>query len=202
MDAAAEAFARRGFHGASLDEIADAAGYTRGAITFNFGAKEDLFLAVIERHNAALLDAYAALLENDGRDAALASIASIWRQWEAGDVDTLCLVLELRLFALRNPDVRDKVADFERRTEEAVARFIADQAAAVGADLPIGADDLAAILYGATYGLQQHVALCPKDHGQLFEQFLQLVTLFPAREADHRTATKSGPRPRRQRTTT
>src|SRR5437879_2171749 len=80
MDAAAEAFARRGFHGASLDEIADAAGYTRGSITFNFGAKEDLFLAVVERHNNALLDAYAALLDAEGESADLTRITDIWQQ--------------------------------------------------------------------------------------------------------------------------
>ena len=176
MDAAAEVFARRGFNGASLDDIADAAGYSRGAITFNFGSKEDLFIAVVERHNEALLGAYASLLSTQGQDADLGAIAEIWKNMEAGDVDTLCLVLELRLFALRNPDLRDKVAAFERKTEETVAAFIARQAAAAGYSLPIEAEELAAILYGATYGLQQHTALCTKDHRRIFEQFLKLVT--------------------------
>ena len=176
MDAAAEVFARRGFNGASLDDIAEAAGYSRGAITFNFGTKEDLFLAVVERHNRALLDAYATLLRAGGKDHDLGEIAQIWRDLEAGDTDTLCLMLELRLFALRHPEQGDKVAAFERRTEETVAEFISAQAAAAGASLPFDAEEMAAILYGATYGLQQHVALCPKDHARIFERFLQLVT--------------------------
>lgn len=49
LDAAAETFAQQGFSGASLDKIAQVAGYTRDAITFNFGTKEELLLAVIER---------------------------------------------------------------------------------------------------------------------------------------------------------
>ncbi len=175
MDAAAEAFARRGFHGASLDEIAEAAGYTRGAITFNFGAKEDLFLAVVERHNTALLDRYAALLQDANESHDIESISEAWRELEASDTDTLCLVLELRLYGLRNPKAAEKMAAFERRTEETIARFIEEQAKAAGAELAVSAEDLAAILYSATYGLQQHVALCPKDHKDLFQRLLELI---------------------------
>lgn len=153
------------------------AGYTRGAIAFNFGSKEDLFLAVIERHNEALLAAYAQILERRPEDAApdLEEIAGVWKQFEAGDTDTLLLVLELRLYALRNPDATEKIAAFERRMEEAVGRFVADQAAAAQVRLPLPADELGAILYAATYGLQQHVALCPNNHEKMFEHFIELL---------------------------
>ena len=40
--------ARRGFHGASVEEVADVAGYTKGAVYSNFAGKDDLFLAVLE----------------------------------------------------------------------------------------------------------------------------------------------------------
>jgi len=49
LDAAEEVFARKGLTGAALEEIADAAGFTRGAIYSQFGAKEKLFLAVVDR---------------------------------------------------------------------------------------------------------------------------------------------------------
>ena len=39
LDAAEEVFAKKGFEGASLEEIADTAGYTRGAIYKHFGGK-------------------------------------------------------------------------------------------------------------------------------------------------------------------
>src|SRR5438067_6619992 len=58
VDAAAEVFARRGFNGASLDEIAETAGFTRGAIYKNFTGKEDLFFAVFDRWNAQALDGF------------------------------------------------------------------------------------------------------------------------------------------------
>src|SRR5438093_7293464 len=48
--AAAHVFAREGFHGASLEQIARHAGYTTGAIYWHFKDKDDLFLAVYERY--------------------------------------------------------------------------------------------------------------------------------------------------------
>src|SRR3712207_4431972 len=46
VDAATRVFARRGYAAASIEEIADEAGFTHGAVYSNFGGKEDLFLAV------------------------------------------------------------------------------------------------------------------------------------------------------------
>src|SRR4029450_2260196 len=48
LDAALRVFLRQGFHGASLDEIAEEAGYTTGAVYSNFKGKDDLFLAVLD----------------------------------------------------------------------------------------------------------------------------------------------------------
>src|SRR5713226_7690587 len=48
LDAAADVFARRGFHAASLDEVADEAGLTKGAVYSNFTSKDDLIVALIE----------------------------------------------------------------------------------------------------------------------------------------------------------
>lgn len=177
LDAAAEVFARRGFAAASLDEIAEAAGYTRGAIAFNFGTKDDLFLAVIERHNDELLAAYAKVLDRDlqGASPDLEAIARVWKHFEAGDTDTLMLVLELRLYALRNPHAREKIATFEQRMERTIGTFIAEQAAAANAKLSLPAHELGAIMYAATYGLQQHIAICPNNHGKMFEQLIGLL---------------------------
>jgi AcrR family transcriptional regulator len=61
LAAAAEVFGRKGFAGASLEEIADLAGYTTGAVYYHFGNKDKLFLELIEsgwsRQNAAWVKA-------------------------------------------------------------------------------------------------------------------------------------------------
>ena len=51
LAAAREVFERHGFHRASLEQIAEAAGYTKGAVYSHFpGGKDELFLAVLDRH--------------------------------------------------------------------------------------------------------------------------------------------------------
>ena len=49
LDAAAMVFARRGYHEASVEEIASEAGFSTGAVYSNFSGKEELFLALADR---------------------------------------------------------------------------------------------------------------------------------------------------------
>src|SRR5712691_3898321 len=67
-DAAAVVFSARGYHAASLDEIADAAGFTKGAVYSNFASKEDLFLALIRERQTQMLEAFFAAAEADAHD--------------------------------------------------------------------------------------------------------------------------------------
>ena len=52
LDAAARVFARRGFHNASVNDVAAEAGYTSGAVYSNFRNKDELFVAAFEHHVA------------------------------------------------------------------------------------------------------------------------------------------------------
>jgi AcrR family transcriptional regulator len=49
LAAAARMFAQRGFHATSLDAIAEEAGFSRGAVYYNFADKEELFLELLDR---------------------------------------------------------------------------------------------------------------------------------------------------------
>jgi AcrR family transcriptional regulator len=66
LDAAEALFARRGFDAASLAEIGEAAGVSRGTPSYFFGSKEDLYRAVLERmyadRTAALEPVFAPLV--------------------------------------------------------------------------------------------------------------------------------------------
>ena len=63
LQAAAQVFAERGFHAATLDEVAAAAGFTKGAVYSNFKNKEDLFLALLEDAYAREMTALRATIE-------------------------------------------------------------------------------------------------------------------------------------------
>jgi TetR/AcrR family transcriptional regulator, transcriptional repressor of aconitase len=54
---ASEHFAREGYGAASLDRIAEEAGFSKGAVYSNFSGKEELFLGVLEEHGRVSVDA-------------------------------------------------------------------------------------------------------------------------------------------------
>ena len=104
LDAAARVFARRGFHGASVESVCDEAGFSTGAVYSNFDGKEGLFLELyeerIQRRRHELREAVQA---SGGGAAGLASAAAnvgeIFRQ----ERDWFLLYFEFALHAARNP---------------------------------------------------------------------------------------------------
>jgi AcrR family transcriptional regulator len=65
MRAAGTVFARRGMHNASIDEVAEQAGFTKGAFYANFASKEELFLAMLDERFAARLEEIEAATATD-----------------------------------------------------------------------------------------------------------------------------------------
>src|SRR4051795_9792680 len=107
LDAAEEVFAEKGFTPASLDDIARAAGYTKGAIYKHFAAKEDLFLAVSDRYWRRYFDNFAEVLSGATEVGAseLDDIAQRWRQLSKDrGAQQSALGHELSLYLLRNPE--------------------------------------------------------------------------------------------------
>src|SRR6478609_4257119 len=66
LHAAGEVFAERGFAAASLDQVAAAAGFTKGAVYSNFGSKDELFLALMEAEGVRRVEVVEAALRTTG----------------------------------------------------------------------------------------------------------------------------------------
>lgn len=174
LDAAEMIFASRGYAG-SLEDIADAAGYTRGAIYAQFGGKDALFLAVIERHRQRFLDGFADVMASFDRfaDVDVEGFAERWRLLSGADAQrAAALNYEFTLFLLRNPDARDRVAAQRRETVRSLAEYIAKGIARLGGSLKIPAESLARVLLATNDGvtLASHL-----DGEDLYRTFLQLV---------------------------
>jgi AcrR family transcriptional regulator len=109
-----------------LEEIAERAGYTRGAIYANFADKDELFLTLVERHKGAFVDAFeraAALASTQER---LAEVQALLAGGPPGLVaDWTVLWAEVWLHAARHPQLAERLAEQERRYRGAVARLIA-----------------------------------------------------------------------------
>jgi AcrR family transcriptional regulator len=125
LDAAAVVFAREGFHGASIDAIAAAAGFTKGAIYSNFKSKDDLFLELLDDR----LSRQFALVETILEDEPPGTLAA--QQERMGDFvwpvmnsdDWTLLYLEFVVYAARNPEARAKLAESARQSRKVVVEI-------------------------------------------------------------------------------
>jgi AcrR family transcriptional regulator len=122
--AARQVFLRRGFHGASLDEIAEQAGYTKGAVYSNFASKDALFLAVLEEHYEKRIEAYARMLEGESIDETFRAISQFMADADAREPDWLPLLAEFTSHAARQELVRHAYVQTRERFLEAIARII------------------------------------------------------------------------------
>src|SRR5918992_4291460 len=104
LEAAARVFARRGFHGASVEAVSEEAGFSTGAVYSNFESKEELFLSLyeerIQRRRRELREA----VERAGGGAAglasaTASVGEVFRR----ERDWFLLYFEFSLYAARHP---------------------------------------------------------------------------------------------------
>ncbi|OBG96204.1 TetR family transcriptional regulator [Mycobacterium sp. E3251] len=173
LDAAEEIFARKGLSGAALEDIADAAGYTRGAIYSHFGAKEELFLAVTDRQRQRFLDGFTEIIQSFSRlgDIDIDELAERWSQ-ASNDPNRAALNYELTLFLLRSPEARDRLAAQRLETVRSLADFIAKNVARLGASLTMPADALARVILAVNDGVTLGSQL---DGVNLYRPYLQLV---------------------------
>jgi AcrR family transcriptional regulator len=140
LDAAEEVFAERGFMSATLDDIAHAAGYTKGAIYKHFPAKEDLFLALSDRHWRRYFDNFTEVLAAAAQVGApeLDEIAERWRQISHDrGAEHAALGHEFTLYLLRNPGARERVAAKRSEVVEELGRFTLEGLERIGGALTI-----------------------------------------------------------------
>jgi AcrR family transcriptional regulator len=125
IDAAESVFARRGFHGASVEEIAREAGATTGALYSNFASKEELFLALFDETLATDVRGYSeafetgATPEEKGRAA-----ADRWMQVLHERPSYFPLFVEFWTYAVREPRMRERFAERLATLRESNARLV------------------------------------------------------------------------------
>jgi AcrR family transcriptional regulator len=199
--AASHAFARKGFHGASLEEIARDAGYTTGAVYWHFKYKDDLFLAVYEEYTTTRVREWEAV-KRDVEAGALPggrAWADQWMERVRDDPEFLVLSIEFLVHAWRNPPLREAFADRVAAGRLALGRLIEAGAESGGYQLPMPAEDLATVLRELGSGLGLAKLIDPDGipdslFGDFTDLFIRLV-----RESQPRGAGQRGRRTRARR---
>jgi AcrR family transcriptional regulator len=122
LSSAAKVFACRGMDRASIDEVAEEAGFTKGAFYANFKSKEELFLAMLDERFATHMERVERLLETDAapEEQARAGGAEFVR-WISADPEWERLFFEFAAYAARNDDFRAELVTRYRSLREALA---------------------------------------------------------------------------------
>jgi AcrR family transcriptional regulator len=150
IEAAERLFVRRGFDDASVEEISETAGYSRGAFYSNFDNKEQVFLAVIDRRLPKALDD---ILQQASDPAERIATVREWfsSQWRLKDF--IALRMEFSRRAMRDRSVRTHLAELRRRELETYAASVGQYLGAtdgVPADRP---EIVALVLLAVAHGL-------------------------------------------------
>lgn len=168
LEAAGTVFARRGYGGAAVKEIADEAGHTTGALYAHFRGKEDLFLAVLEARAEHQQATYEAL----SRETATSDLLGGFQQWfestAASDRDWVLLTMEFWAFAQRDTKVRARLRTHQRRAVDGIAAVITGLYERAGATPPRPPRELAQLALALGNGLSQEVLTDPAVPRDLF----------------------------------
>jgi AcrR family transcriptional regulator len=125
LEAARRVFLARGYASATLDAIAEEAGFSKGVVYSQFDSKADMFLALLEARISERAEQNEQLAEQfDGRQLAeaLPQLALALRQAEP---EWMQLVLEFRLHAARVPELNRRYAQLHERTVDGLASVYA-----------------------------------------------------------------------------
>jgi AcrR family transcriptional regulator len=153
LDAAGQVFARRGFHAATIDEVAEAAGYTKGAVYSNFASKDDLVLALLDKHLAAQFQQIEALDAIESSEELRAALGGRTEQEFAAARDFGVLLVEFSLYAMRNPAAQAELAKRYRQLRGRLAELIAKRYARHQIPPPMPPEHLAALALATDAGL-------------------------------------------------
>jgi len=173
LDAASTVFARKGFAATSIDEIAEAAGVTKGAVYSNFDSKEDLVRTVLDERLERRFRDIADDVPADGSLADEANRASeqFGRLLEE-ERDAVLLGLEFAIHAVRNPDFRDDFIAYHRDAQSDIAKIVEDRLTVGGDKLRVPAKQLASLFNAITNGVALERLM---DPGSVSDETLGLV---------------------------
>ncbi len=154
LEAAAEVFLERGYRAATVEDIAQAAGFTIGALYANFSSKSELLLELFERHNERLTNEIARAVEAGASpEEQLDQAASRWMRFIADEPAWYALLIDFWTLAMRDAGLRAQYAQRFEIIRHAIGALIQQRAAEAGLTLPLARRELGAVAIGLADGL-------------------------------------------------
>ena len=171
LAAARRAFLRDGFHAASLDAIAEDAGYTKGAFYSNFASKDDALVAVFEEHFRDRADAYERLIfTTDSVEDAYRAVARYWHDANEREPEWSRLVIEFMAHASRHEHLRQAVKEVRRRGVDRIVELVEQLAERHGVEYTVPITELVRGSGALNRGLAVEQLLDPELSVEAFEE--------------------------------
>ncbi|MFY9803065.1 MAG: TetR/AcrR family transcriptional regulator [Candidatus Acidiferrales bacterium] len=176
LQAAEQLFARDGFEAARLEDIAAAAGYTRGAFYANFDSKEDIFFALLEHWVAQRIAEVNALLRQHQNPAQrLRALRNYYAQ-NAKDRRLVLLSLEFKLFAVRHPEAAARLRARRQGLADCGGELLQRVSKSLARSLPVSSTAAATVLGAFSHTLFLEHLVDPKSlSGAEIRRLLELV---------------------------
>lgn len=137
IDAAIDEFAERGIDATSVEQLCERAGFSRGAFYSNFATKDDLCIAMLEAHRGHVLAQLEELVAQPAVDEldwlVDEALPGFFRLLAPNDAHRLTM-MEIRLRATRSPELRERLAEFDRETRRIVDGLLARATAKFGVE--------------------------------------------------------------------
>jgi len=177
LDAAATVFAERGYRAASVDDIAAAAGLTKGAVYWNFEGKEDLFLALIEERVDHRAHQLIGVTESAPREVATAPLVSRGLSSLVDEQQALVrLIGEYWGLAVRDEQLRKRYVERQRKLRDHLAGALEARHRTTGVPLTVPAERLATGIIALATGLaQERIADPEAAPEELLGEMLSLI---------------------------
>lgn len=164
LEAAEAVFRREGYHGASLDQVAAEAGYTKGAVYSTFDSKGDLFLAVLAGRAAGRrADIESVLAEAGSVEEFAAEVTRRFARSVIAERDFWDAVIEFMTVVGRDEALRARFAEHHRATRDAAAASVSEWARRNGGSLAIDPRRLGTVIMALNNGLTLEGLLAPDE---------------------------------------
>nr|WP_280640070.1 TetR/AcrR family transcriptional regulator [Pseudomonas sp. RGM2987] len=124
FDTATDLMIKKGFHAASVNVIAEEAGFSKGAFFSNFESKSDLLLQLTQRFKRVEIDRLSATLNAGYSSEQLAQGLNAYIDTLKNNTNCAILDAELQLIALRDEEFSAHYYDLHQENSEALGKLI------------------------------------------------------------------------------
>ena len=175
IEAAETLFIRKGFDDTSVDEITEMAGYSRGAFYSNFEDKDEVFLAVIDRHWFSAPTALDNIVQQVSEPASLAAAVREWYSNHWRVKESMALQIEFSRRAMKQRSVKKRLAELRREELANVTGYVTHWFGATDRASAERPEVVALALLAAARGLAILATHSEPEQEQIYTEAAELV---------------------------